>query len=119
MLAKGSNKEVKKNRNKLKPIVDIVILLGRLGLPFRGNRDNCQYHPNVGEYSGGGVGDFRECLGYRVRGGDAELENHLKTCSTNASCISKTSQNELIYCCGKFIRGAFIKDIKESFFFQF
>ena len=42
-------KEVEKNRNELKPIVDTVILLGRLGLPFRGYRDDSQYHPNVGE----------------------------------------------------------------------
>ena len=57
-------------------------------------------------------------FGYRVRGGDTELENHLKTCSRNASYISKTSQNELIYCCGKFIKDVLMKDIKESNFFS-
>ena len=93
-------------------------MLGRLRLPFRGHRDDSQYHPNVGEYSSGGAGNFIECLGYRVRGGDTELENHLKTCSKNASYISKTSQNELICCCGKFIKDALIKDIKESNFFS-
>ena len=40
----------------------------------------------------------------------------LKTCIKNANCISKTSVNELIYCCGKFIKDALIKDIKEGFF---
>ena len=90
-------------------------MLGRLGLPFRGNRDDSQYHPIVGEYSSGGVGNFMECLGYMIRGGDTELENHLKTCSENASYISKTSQNELIYCCGNFIKDALIKDIKVNF----
>ena len=104
MLTKRSDREVQKNCNKLKPIVDTVILLGKLGLlfrAFRGHRDDCQYHPNVGEYSSGGVDNFIECLGYSFRGGDTKLENHLKTCSKNASYISKTSQNELIYCCGK------------------
>ena len=120
MLTKNSDKEVQKNRNKLKPIVDTVILLGRLGLPFRGHRDDSQYHPNVGEYLSGGTGNFNECLGYRVRGDDTELENHLKTCIKNASYISKTSHNELICCCGKFIKDDFITDIKESrFFFNF
>ena len=114
MLTKNSDKEVQKNCNKLKPIVDTVILLGRLGYPFRGHRDDSQYHPNVVDYSSGGVGNFIECLGYRVKGGDTELENHLKTCIKNASYISKTSQNELICCCGKFIKDALIKDIKES-----
>ena len=64
------------------------------------------------------MGNFIECLGYRVRVGDIELENHLKTCSKNANYISKTSQNVLIYCCGKFIKDALIKDIKESLFFS-
>ena len=73
MLTKNSDKELQKNRNKLKPIVDTVILLGRLGLPFRGHRDDSQYHLNVGEYPSGGVGNFIKCLGYRVRGGDIEL----------------------------------------------
>ena len=103
MLTKRSAKEVKKI-DKLKPIADMVILLGRSGVPFRGHRDDSQYHPNVREYSSGCVGNFIGCLGYRVRGGNTELENHLRTCSKNASCISKTSQNELIHCCGKFIK---------------
>ena len=119
MLTKSSEKEVQKNRNKLKPIVDTVILLGRLGLPFWGHWDDSQYHPNVGEYSSGGVGNFIECLSYGVRVCDTELENHLKTCCRNASYISKNSQNELINCCGKFIKDVLIKDIKESIFFNF
>ena len=89
-----------------------------MGLPFRGHRDDSQYHPNVGEYSSGGVGNFMECFSYGVRGGDTELVNHLKACSKNASSISKTSQNELVYCCGKLIKDALIKDIKESNFFS-
>ena len=112
MLTKSSDKEVQKNRNKLKPIFDTGMLLGRLGLPFRGDRSDSHYHPNVGEYSSGGAGSFIECLGYRVRNGDTELESHLKTCSKNASYNPKTSQNELICCCGKFIKDALIKDIK-------
>ena len=79
MLTKSFDKEIQKNCSKLKPIVDSVILLGRLGLPFRGHRDDSHHHPNAGEYSSGGVGNFIECLGYRVRGGDTEVENHLKT----------------------------------------
>ena len=62
------------------------------------------------------MGNLIKCLGYRIRGGDTELENHFKSCKKNASYISKTSQNELIYCCGKFIKDALIKDIKVFFF---
>ena len=82
------------------------------------NSDGFQCHPCVREYSSGGVGNLIECLGYRVSRGDTELENHLKTCRKNASYISKTSQNELIYCCGKLLKDALINDIKESDFFS-
>ena len=87
MLTKSSDKEVQKNRNKLKSVVDTLILLEILGLPFRGDEDDSQYHPNIGEYSSGGAGNFIECLCYRVRGVDTELENQLKSCSKNASLI--------------------------------
>ena len=81
------------------------------------HRDDFQHHPNVGENASGSVCNFIECLGYRVRRGDNELEDYLKTCSENVSYISKTSHKELIYCCGKLIKDVLIKDIKESFFF--
>ena len=85
MIERNCKKEVEENRKRLAPIIDTVILLGRLGLTFRGNRDDSQFHPNVGKYSSGGVGSFVEVLNYRVRGGDSVLENHLRTCSKNAS----------------------------------
>ena len=46
------------------------------------------------------------------------LEQHLKTCSKNASYISKTSQNDLISCCGQFITELVVRKIRESVFFN-
>ena len=50
--------EVEENRK----IIDTIFTLGRLGLPFRGHHDDSKYHPKVGEYSTGGVGNFVEFL---------------------------------------------------------
>ena len=91
----SSGEEVQKHHNELKPTVDTSYC--QEGWVFRLNdsqyhRDDSQYHPSVGEYSSGGVGGFIKCLGHRVKGGDTELENRLKTCSKNPSYISKTSQ---------------------------
>ena len=47
--------------------------MGRLGLPFRGHREDSNYHPQIGEHSTGGVGNFVESLQFRVRGGDKVL----------------------------------------------
>ena len=116
MIDENCKNEVEENRKRFAPIIDTVIFLGTLGLAIRGHRDDSQFHPNVGEYSSGGLGNFVEVLNYRVRGGDSVLENHLRTCSKNTNYISKTSQNELIICCGNYIKD--IKEIKENIFFS-
>ena len=56
--------EVEENRKILVPIIDTIVTLGRLGLPFRGHRDDSKYHPKVGEYSTGGVGNFVEFVNF-------------------------------------------------------
>ena len=45
------------------------------------------------------------------------LEQRLKNCSTNASYISKNSQNDLISCCGQFITEFVARKIKKNQFF--
>ena len=44
MIDRNCKKEVKENRKRLALIIDTVILLGRLGLAFRGHRDDSQVH---------------------------------------------------------------------------
>ena len=103
---------------KLIPIIDTIKLCGRLGLPLRGHRDDSKYHPEAGSYSQGGVGNFIELLNFRVRAGDTVLEQHLKKCPKNASYISKSTQNELIKCCGEVITNMIVNEVKESKFFS-
>ena len=71
---------------------------------------------NGGEYSSGEVGNFMKVLN-TVRGGDSVFENHLRTCIENASYISKTPQNELINCCGNYLKDILVKEIKENTYF--
>ena len=58
MIDKNWQSEAKENRKRLAPIIDTAKYLGRLGLAFRGYRDDSQFHQNVGEYSIGGIGHF-------------------------------------------------------------
>ena len=53
-------------------------------------------------------------MNYGVRRGDEELKNHLLNCQKNASYISKTTQNELISCCGRVISDELLADIKKA-----
>ena len=117
MISDNRRKTISDNRRKLIPIVDTIITCGRLGLSFRGHRDDSRYHPEVGSYSDGGVGNFIELLNMRVRAGEVVLGEHLKTCPKNASYISKTSQNELIKCCGQVITEEIITEVKQNKFF--
>ena len=109
---------IAENRKKLIPIIDTIKLCGRLCLPLRGHRDDSKYHPDVGSYSEGGIGNFVELLNFRVRAGDTVLEEHLKNCPKNASYISKNTQNTLIKCCGQVISEKIVHDIKQNKFFS-
>ena len=84
---------------------------------MRGHRDDSKYHPQVGSYSQGGVGNFVELLNFRVRSGDTVLEEHLKNCPKNASYISNSTQNNLIKSCGQVITDKIVDEVKRNRFF--
>ena len=55
ILGKKVKKEIEENRTKLASIADAVLYCGRLGLPLRGHRDDSKHHPEVRQYSTGGL----------------------------------------------------------------
>jgi hypothetical protein len=93
--------QIKKNRLILQAIIDVVIHCARINSSFRGHRDDSKYLPVPGEYSSGRIGCFNETVNFAIRNGNSVLENHLAHCSKYATYISKTSQNNLIKCCGE------------------
>ena len=50
MIDENKNKNISENKKKLIPIIDTIKLCGRLGLAFRGHRNDSKYHPDVGSY---------------------------------------------------------------------
>ena len=58
MMIDENKKKIISDKKKLIPIIDTIKLCGRLGLAFRGHRDDSKYHPEVGSYSQGGVGNL-------------------------------------------------------------
>lgn len=112
--------QVQENRQRLKPIIESILFLGRQNIALRGHRDDGKLHcdsfslterieePLINE------GNFRELLRYRVNSGDTQLENHLKNSSSNATYISKSTQNELIACCAEEIKFKILQRIKEA-----
>ncbi|XP_065662565.1 52 kDa repressor of the inhibitor of the protein kinase-like [Hydra vulgaris] len=69
---------ISENRRLLLPIIETIILYGRLGLPLRGHRDNSKFHIGRSESPSPTAGNFIELLYFRVKAGDKILEDHLK-----------------------------------------
>ncbi|XP_057671973.1 52 kDa repressor of the inhibitor of the protein kinase-like [Diorhabda carinulata] len=92
---------MEENREKIKPIIETIILCGRQNILLRGHR----YHGPI-DLSKEPIendGNFRALLFFRVNSGDETLKYHLQTCSKNAKYISPHTQNVLISCCNDFI----------------
>ena len=118
MIDEHARKTVVENRKMLVSIVDAIKLCGRQGIALRGHRDDSKYHPEVGSFSQGRVGNFIKLLNFRVRAGGKVLEEHLKNAPKNASYISKTTQNELIKSCGQIIADIIINEVKRKKYFS-
>ena len=58
--------------------------------------------------------NFRELLHFQMKSDDIKLQNHLKTLQSWAMYINKTTQNELIECCGEEIFNGIMKNIKAG-----
>ncbi|XP_063230714.1 52 kDa repressor of the inhibitor of the protein kinase-like [Bacillus rossius redtenbacheri] len=108
--------EIQDNRLRLKPIVESTIFLGRQNIPFRGHRDDDQLMMSESETNESicNEGNFRELLRFRVAAGDTMLEHHFKHTSSRATHISKTTQNNLIDCCGKEISSQILKNVLQA-----
>ena len=66
-------KQIKENREKLKPIIDAVIVCGRQNIPFRGHSDDSKHQLD----SNNNPGNFLEILKYGARCSNVSLDDHL------------------------------------------
>lgn len=110
-LSKRIGERVEKNWKVITSIIKCVELCGRQGIALRGHRDDSTS-------STLSQGNFKAVADFHAQAGDVALQEHLKTCSSRETYMSKTAQNELLLCMGDFIRNAIVDDIHESKFFS-
>lgn len=79
-------KQIEENRNRLKPVMESIIFLGRQNISLRGHSDHGNFFENdLQKKSIVNKGNFRELLHYRINSGDSILETHLKTTHSKAT----------------------------------
>lgn len=108
--------QIRENREKLRPIIESILFLGRQNIPLRGHRDYGRIMPNT--LSEINEGNFREILRFRANSGDQTLKNHLETSSSTSMYISNTIQNQIIEICGLEILDKIVTKIKKSKFYS-
>lgn len=115
-------RQVEDNKNRLRPIIKTIIFCGKQNIGLRGHRDDGNIYNNEPVNDSNSIvsnndGNFRNLLRFRIEAGDTALKNHLETTSSNATYISKTTQNDLIDSCGEEILTQIICQIKEARFY--
>ena len=114
-LNKIESDTIKKNREKLVPIVETIIVFGRQNIPLRGHRDDSAYY-NVVEKN---PGNLQEILKLIARcGGNSVFKEHIISAPKNATYRSKTTQSEIIEICGEEIVQKLVSEILEVKFFS-
>ena len=101
--------QIVKNWNILGRLFDIMRLAGKLGMPFRGHREDAESH-NKGLY--------RKLVEFTAAAGDEVLKDHLENMSTNATYISPTIQNQMTELVGGSLLEAVVVKVKEAGMFS-
>lgn len=97
--------EVTQNRDSLLKIIDVMLVLLRQGLPFRGHRED-EASKNRGNFL-----EITEMCANRDKNLSKHLENHIKYCSPKV-------QNEIIEIVNQIIIKEIVKEVKDCGFFS-
>jgi len=102
---------VQRNRKVIASIVKCLQLCARQGIALRGHRDDSSSEAL-------NTGNFRAIVDFRVEAGDEVLKEHLQSCSSRSTYLSKTTQNQLLTCMGDAIRDCIVADVKDAKFYS-
>lgn len=108
-------KQVQENRERLRPIIESIVFLGRQNIPLRGHRDDGRLDEEAGPSN---EGNFRELLRFKISSGDETLKQHLATASSRATYIGNTTQNQLITCCGEEITETILSQVQNARYYS-
>ncbi|XP_057299572.1 uncharacterized protein LOC130630190 [Hydractinia symbiolongicarpus] len=98
------NATIAKNRLIMTSLIKIITVIARQGLPLRGKDETdptAEFQARSKNEDGNNCGNFLAIVKLAVNLECPILKEHLSTCAKNATYLSKTVQNELIYLIAK------------------
>lgn len=101
--------QIRKNRSVIGRLFDIIRVIGKLGMPLRGHRE---------DESSDNKGLFRELVEFLASSGDEILSDHLQNMAANATYLSATIQNEMIEIIGESILDAIRENVGTAGIFS-
>ena len=109
------SEQISKNREKLKPIIEAILLCARQCIALRGNRDDAKLY----EVDSNNPGNLQAILSYLARNGNnVHFQDHLLNAPRNATYRSKTTQNELLRLCGDSVLKCLTEEIRDAKYFS-
>ena len=112
-LISQERRQVERNREVLKRMIDATLFLAKQGLSFRGHRE----HSCLTDGSSGNTGNFRELLSLLAKY-DSTLDNHLKFEKRNELYLSHDVQNDLIQSLASELSATIDNEVKSAQFFS-
>lgn len=109
------SEQVSKNREKLKPIIEAILLCARQCIALRGHRDDAKLY----EVDSNNPGNLQAILSYLAQNGNnVHFQDHLLNAPKNATYRSKTTQNELLRLCGDSVLKSLTQEIRDAKYFS-
>lgn len=109
-------RDVERNRNLLKPIVDTILTCARQNIALRAHRGEMGPVNSDGAEPLENDGNFRALLRLRIRAGDKVLQDHARNTKGNSTYHSPQIQNELISAAGDIVKEEVLRRVKKAKF---
>ncbi|KAG8431356.1 hypothetical protein GDO86_018984 [Hymenochirus boettgeri] len=103
--------EEKENKDYLKSLFEILILMGKQNIPLEGG--------NTDVPAGIFIPDsFQALLEYRINSGDDVLRKRFETTAVNLEYCSRTQQRHMLEICESCIRDEILREVRDANFFS-
>uniref|UniRef100_UPI003AAAFAFF THAP domain containing 12a n=1 Tax=Centroberyx gerrardi TaxID=166262 RepID=UPI003AAAFAFF len=102
--------EEDENKEYLKSLFEVLVLLGEQNIPLKGPFDNKQDSLTSS--------NFQALLEYRMNAGDEALKKRYDANPVNKECCSSAQLNQLIEVCEECIRGELLEEVRKNTFFS-